>query len=289
MGRDGSVRMSYLFFVGEFVYILTIKNYECENDKKNLICILGIIVLLFPTFMCIKSVEAINDFANWGIWGNWISGLVSCLAAILMWQIFKKQDDRISKNQVVTIFFDMLRTFREIRTVNINKEIDQFVEEYNGHFILNVRIEKLNIANIKSIMKLYMEIHEKGKSFHSYFRYIEQIAIYIDDYENQLDESSKKKYAKLFIALLSPNEILVIKLRIFVGQYEEFRITTLGKLLLEDTTISDKCCLNDVMEVLSMNLDILPFNISKGANEIDFGDTDVSGMNFLDAYKYFFE
>lgn len=61
----------------------------------------------------------------------------------------------------------MLRTFREIRTVNINKEIDQFVEEYNGHFILNVRIEKLNIANIKSIMKLYMEIHEKGKSFHS--------------------------------------------------------------------------------------------------------------------------
>ena len=134
-----------------------------------------------------------------------------------------------------------------------------------------------------------MEIHEKGKSFHSYFRYIEQIAICIDDYENQLDESSKKKYAKLFIALLSPNEILVIKLRIFVGQYEEFRITTLGKLLLEDTTISYKCCLNDVIEVLSMNLDILPFNISKGANEIDFGDTDVSGMNFLDAYKYFFE
>ena len=43
------------------------------------------------------------------------------------------------------------------------------------------------------------------------------------------------------------------------------------------------------MEVLSMNLDILPFNISKRANEIDFGDTDVSGMNFLDAYKYFFE
>lgn len=260
-----------------------------KTIKKNLICILGIIILLFPTFMCIKSVAAINDFANWGIWGNWISGLVSCLAAILMWQIFKKQDDRISKNQVVTIFFDMLRTFREIRTVNINKEIDQFVEEYNGHFILNVRIEKLNIANIKSIMKLYMEIHEKGKSFHSYFRYIEQIAIYIDDYENQLDESSKKKYAKLFIALFSPNEILVIKLRIFVGQYEEFRITTLGKLLLEDTTISDKCCLNDVMEVLSMNLDILPFNISKRANEIDFGDTDVSGMNFLDAYKYFFE
>lgn len=109
-----------------------------KTIKKKLICILGIIILLFPTFMCIKSVAAINDFANWGIWGNWISGLVSCLAAILMWQIFKKQDDRISKNQVVTIFFDMLRTFREIRTVNINKEIDQFVEEYNGHFILTI-------------------------------------------------------------------------------------------------------------------------------------------------------
>ena len=112
-----------------------------KTIKTNLICILGIIILLFPTFMCIKSVEAINDFANWGIWGNWISGLVSCLAAILMWQIFKKQDDRISKNQVVTIFFDMLRTFREIRTVNINKEIE------NAFTNLNEALSPVDNAN----------------------------------------------------------------------------------------------------------------------------------------------
>ena len=35
-----------------------------KTIKTNLICILGIIILLFPTFMCIKSVAAINDFAN---------------------------------------------------------------------------------------------------------------------------------------------------------------------------------------------------------------------------------
>lgn len=114
---------------------------------------------------------SIFKFANWAMWGSWTSGVASCMAAILMWIIFKMQDDKISRNQFDAIFFDMLRTFREIRTETIEKEIEQFVDEYKTHFVQNVQIEKLDIVKIKAIMMLFEDIHEKGKSFLSYFRY----------------------------------------------------------------------------------------------------------------------
>lgn len=66
------------------------------------------------------------------MWGSWTSGVASCMAAILMWIIFKMQDNKISRNQFDAIFFDMLRTFREIRTETIEKEIEQFVDEYSN-------------------------------------------------------------------------------------------------------------------------------------------------------------
>ena len=125
------------------------------------------------------------------MWGSWTSGVASCMAAILMWIIFKMQDNKISRNQFDAIFFDMLRTFREIRTETIEKEIEQFVDEYKAHFVLNVQIEKLDILKIKAIMMLFVDIHEKGKSFLSYFRYIERIATYIDS-DEQFNEDSLK-------------------------------------------------------------------------------------------------
>lgn len=52
--RDGSVRMNYLFFVGVFVYILTIKNYEYENDKKKSDMYFGDNHSIFPYFYVYK-------------------------------------------------------------------------------------------------------------------------------------------------------------------------------------------------------------------------------------------
>lgn len=259
---------------------------KTENIKY--VCGVGIICLFLPILMCVTSITSIHNFNNWAMWGNWIGGVASCVAAILMWQIFVKQDERISKNQFETIFFDKLRTFREIRADAIEKEFEQFVDEYKKHFVLNVQIEKLEVAKIKAIMILFMDIHEKGKSFLSCFRYIERIADYID-MEEQLDKVCKEKYAKHFIALLSPNEVVLIKLRMFVGKYEALRNTTLGKLLMTDATTSETRSLNAIMQILSLKLDISPSDISEKANEINFGDVEYAKMEFLDAYKYFFE
>lgn len=182
----------------------------------------------------------------------------------------------------------MLRTFREIRTETIEKEIEQFVDEYKTHFVQNVQIEKLDIVKIKAIMMLFEDIHEKGKSFLSYFRYIERIATYIDS-DEQFNEDSRERYAKHFMALLSSNEVFLIKLRMIVGKYEKFKNTTLGKLLLKDSIISEKGCLNTITVVLSEKLDLIPFDLSEIHNEINFGDADVLEMSFLDTYKYYFE
>ena len=198
------------------------------------------------------------------------------------------QDDKISRNQFDAIFFDMLRTFREIRTETIEKEIEQFVDEYKAHFVLNVQIEKLDVVKIKAIMALFVDIHEKGKSFLSYFRYIERIATYIDS-DEQFNEDSRERYAKHFIALLSSNEVFLIRLRMLVGKYGKFKNTTLGKLLLKDTVIGEKGCLNTIIEVLSEKLDLIPFDLSEKHNEINYGDTDISEMSFFDTYKHYFE
>lgn len=80
------------------------------------ICSVGVICIFLPIPFCITSVMSIFKFSNWTMWGSWTSGVASCMAAILMWIIFKMQDDKISRNQFDAIFFDMLRTFREIRT-----------------------------------------------------------------------------------------------------------------------------------------------------------------------------
>lgn len=150
---------------------------KTTNIKR--ICCVGIVCIFFPIPLCITSAMSILKFANWTMWGSWISGVANCMAAILMVQIFKNQDDKISKNQFEAIFFDMLRTFREIRTEAIENEIEQFVDEYKAHFVLNVQIDKLEITKIKAIMMLFLDIHETGKSFLSYYRYTERIAIYI--------------------------------------------------------------------------------------------------------------
>lgn len=252
------------------------------------ICSVGVICIFLPIPLCITSVMSIFKFANWTMWGSWTSGVASCMAAILMWIIFKMQDDKISRNQFDAIFFDMLRTFREIRTETIEKEIEQFVDEYRAHFVLNVQIEKLDVVKIKAIMALFVDIHEKGKSFLSYFRYIERIATYIDS-DEQFNEDSRERYAKHFIALLSSNEVFLIRLRMLVGKYGKFKNTTLGKLLLKDTVIGEKGCLNTIIEVLSEKLDLIPFDLSEKHNEINYGDTDISEMSFLDTYKHYFE
>lgn len=259
---------------------------KTTNIKR--ICCVGIVCIFFPIPLCITSAMSILKFANWTMWGSWISGVANCMAAILMVQIFKNQDDKISKNQFEAIFFDMLRTFREIRTEAIENEIEQFVDEYKAHFVLNVQIDKLEITKIKAIMMLFLDIHETGKSFLSYYRYTERIAIYIDSYD-QFDEASREWYAKHFIALLSANEVFLIKLRMLVGKYGKFKNTTLGKLLLKDTTINGKGCLNTIIEVLSEKMDLLPFDLGEKPNEINFGDTDISEMSFLDIYKHYFE
>ena len=63
------------------------------------ICSVGVIFIFLPIPFCITSVMSIFKFANWTMWGSWTSGVASCMAAILMWIIFKMQDDKISRNQ----------------------------------------------------------------------------------------------------------------------------------------------------------------------------------------------
>ncbi len=59
--------------------------------------------------------------------------------------------------------------------------------------------------------------------------------------------------------------------------------------MLKDTVIGEKGCLNTIIEVLSEKLDLIPFDLSEKHNEINYGDTDISEMSFLDTYKYYFE
>ena len=70
------------------------------------ICSVGVVCIFLPIPFCITSVMSIFNFANWSMWGSWTSGVASCMAAILMWIIFKKQDNKISRNQFSKIRSD---------------------------------------------------------------------------------------------------------------------------------------------------------------------------------------
>lgn len=195
--------------------------------KKIYLFIIILICIFTPIVMCINSKSSIHIFENWMSWGNWISGIVGCLSAILMYVIFKKQEISISKNHFESIYFEMLKFLHEMKPI---EKIKEFKNGFMGHFILSCDLDRLSLPLIKASMIFIFRLHYRGKGLQTYLRFLHRITMFVEE-TSSLTLEQKQDYLKLLISQMSDDEILLVQLYIFLTD-SEFKHTIFEPIIM---------------------------------------------------------
>lgn len=232
-----------------------------------------------PIVICLKSTNSISKFDNWSNLGSWLSGIGGCISPILMLYIFVRQENSISKNHFESIYFEMIKFFRESKPL---AKINDFSKEYLSHFILTCDFERLSLPLMKATLKFIFRLHVRDKGFQTYKSFLCQIVFYVEG-SKILTFQQKTDYLQLLLSQMSDEEILLVKLYVFLKDSE------LKETLFESLVLSaqiENPYFESIMAYMMQFINIEDIDISELEKEKNLGDLDFKRKRFFDIYKY---
>lgn len=179
------------------------------KDKKLWISILiGVLIILGSFILCFYKQDVSEDISDWASFGAYVGGCFGFISVIIMYMVFREQSKMAYKSQFESVFFDMLRTLREIWSNGVEGKSIQLSKEVSIHFNIEYGSEEVSMEDVKKVITYYMSIHKKDHSINHYFRYLYHIVKYVVTNKN-LDADVKSDYISLIQAQMSNTELLI--------------------------------------------------------------------------------
>lgn len=179
------------------------------KDKKLWIpIIIGVFIILGSFILCFYKQDVSDDISDWASFGAYVGGCFGFISVVIMYMVFREQSKMAYKSQFESVFFDMLRTLREIWSTEVENKSTQLCDEISKHFNVDFGADEVECTDVKKVMSYYMAVHKKDNSINHYFRYLYHIIKYVVTNKN-LDENIKTDYISLIQAQMSNTELLI--------------------------------------------------------------------------------
>ena len=179
------------------------------NDKKLWIPIgIGAALILGAFIICFYKQSISDNIADWASFGAYVGGCFGFISVVIMYMVFREQSKMSYKSQFEAVFFDMLRTLREIWSPLVESKSVQLCDDISEHFKVEHGSKQATCDEFQKVMSYYMALHKKDNSINHYFRYLYHIVKYVVT-NDSLDESVKSDYISLIQAQMSNTELLI--------------------------------------------------------------------------------
>lgn len=107
------------------------------KDKRLWIPILiGVLIILGSFILCFYKQDISDDISDWASFGAYVGGCFGFIYVIIMYMVFREQAKMAYKSQFESVFFDMLRTLREIWNPEVESKSIQLCDKISEHFNL---------------------------------------------------------------------------------------------------------------------------------------------------------
>lgn len=179
------------------------------KDKKLWVSILiGALFIVGSFILCFYKQDISNDISDWASFGAYVGGCFGIISVVIMYMVFREQSKMSYKSQFEAVFFDMLRTLREIWSPVVESKSVQLCDDISKHFKVEYGSKQATCDEFQKVMSYYMSLHKKDNSINHYFRYLYHIVKYVVT-NDSLDESVKSDYISLIQAQMSNTELLI--------------------------------------------------------------------------------
>lgn len=175
----------------------------------SIIIVTAFIISLGSFLIKFNQSEISNDISDWGDFGGYIGGTLSLISVILIYYTYRSQSKMNYRNQFEAIFFEMLRSQREIyRDINgaelfvkLRGEIETHFQTSFDYIFTKVEAEQLFAS--------YFGYHiSSKKTCLHYFRHLYHIIKYIHS-DSVISPSEKKKYIDMVQAEMNDDELFI--------------------------------------------------------------------------------
>ncbi|MDE6584552.1 MAG: putative phage abortive infection protein, partial [Anaeroplasmataceae bacterium] len=154
------------------------------------------IIILGSFILCFYKQDVSDNISDWASFGAYVGGCFGFISVIIMYMVFREQSKMAYKSQFEAVFFDMLRTLREIWSAGLEIKSTQLCDKISEHFNVDFGANEVERTDVKKVMSYYMAVHKKDSSINHYFRYLYHIIKYVVT-NNNLDDNIKTDYISL--------------------------------------------------------------------------------------------
>jgi len=180
------------------------------TDKKLWIPLLGGAAIILGSFWLVFRDQDISDnISDWSYFGAYVGGCFSIVSVILIYLTFREQSKIAYQTRFESVFFDMLRTLRELKTKEISGAFSDLQGKITLHFNSSFTPEDINIKEGKETIAYYFQLHNEYDEIHHYFRFLYHVIMYVCK-DNVLDYNEKERYIALIQAQMSNEELLIV-------------------------------------------------------------------------------
>ena len=244
-----------------------------------------LIIMLFGIFaligVCLESQFSICKIVNCKKMDSWLCAIGGIISPILMYYIFVRQEKSISKNHFESIYFEMLKFYREIKP---STSLHEFRNEFLSHFILSCDIEKQSLPLLKTTLKFIFHLHIRDKDFQKYIRFLGRIILYAEKADVP-KAKQKEDYLKLLLSQMSDDEILFLKLYVLLEK-SDIMLRPFSCILFDMQQDIGNEYFEKLFEFVVKHKDVDTFDISEFEKQIDFGNINYRQASFICIYTH---
>lgn len=179
------------------------------TDKKLWIPLLGGAAIILGSFWLAFRDQDISDhISDWSYFGAYVGGCFGIVSVVLIYLTFREQSKMAYQTRVESVFFEMLRTLREINNDEVKSLFSNLSKKLSCHFAVEFGYDSVPKEDLRGVIRYYISYQEQYPQISHYFRYLYHIIKYVEN-DNILDEKEKEKYIALIQAQMSNNELLM--------------------------------------------------------------------------------
>lgn len=180
------------------------------TDKHLWLPLLGGATIILGSFWLVFKDQDISDnISDWSYFGAYVGGCFGIVSVILIYLTFREQSKIAYQTRFESVFFDMLRTLRELKTKEIATVFSNVQEKIIVHFNSPFTPTDINAQEAKKVLAYYFQLHNEHDEIHHYFRFLYHVVMYVCK-DNVLDKKEKERYIALIQAQMSNEELLIV-------------------------------------------------------------------------------